>query len=143
MIKQTLYAAFVIVAASASSAFADDHTIRPQCWDENVNGEIHHHCDVHRNAPPPSEIQPGGKPAPPPAYAPPPQAYAPQARYGPPGYSLPPWAANHPFYPPPLPFYWYPEYIPPQPPSYPAPPTYYGYGPSFGFRFGPFSFWVP
>jgi hypothetical protein len=131
MIKQTLYAAFVIVAASASSAFADDHVIRPQCWEENKDGQLYRHCEVHRDARAPSSV-----PAPEPSQQ---DGRSPTAAAAPP---YPPpmraWPSSQLCaYGPPCPVYYDYRPAPPMPKLYGLPP------PFFYFQFGPFGFVVP
>lgn len=125
----------------ASPALADDHVIKPQCWDENVNGTVQRHCEVQRNA--------QERPLPPSGPAPEPSPDAPQVaapqqypgviydQYGVPHYPNPPG-----YYGPP-PVYFQPGYQP----GYGYGPGYY---PPFGvpgplavFRFGPFRFVIP
>jgi hypothetical protein len=78
MIKPTI--AIIIALAGIASAHADDHVIRPQCWEENVNGQVQRHCEVKRaDAPKPAQQPPARRPlydtdqpVPPPAAAAPP-----------------------------------------------------------------------
>src|SRR5262245_45138228 len=45
-------AAETIALLSSTAAFANGyHFIKPDCWDENVNGETQHHCEVPHAAP--------------------------------------------------------------------------------------------
>lgn len=122
----------VFVLAS-SAAYADDHMIRPTCWEENKDGQIYRHCEVNR---PPS-------PQPPPVVQQRPQdlhqAYAPEPPMPPPFYDQ----YGRPRYPNP------PGYYGPPPGSYEPGPGYYPPGP-LGipgplavFRFGPFTFVIP
>jgi hypothetical protein len=100
---------------------ADDHVIRPTCWDENVNGEVHHHCEVQRPQRPQTAQVPGRAAQEPPSYP------SPQ----PPTMAAPPLYATAPYGGP--------------PPTSPYGP--YGRpwvpGPIVIFRFGPFVIWVP
>ena len=41
----------LLLLGGITAAYADDHVIRPDCWEENVNGEVHRHCEVKRDAP--------------------------------------------------------------------------------------------
>jgi hypothetical protein len=63
-------------ALIAGAALADDHMIRPQCYEENVNGEVHRHCEVNRPnkaAPPHVRNDAGAPPPAPEPQAPPPR----------------------------------------------------------------------
>ena len=104
--------------------------IKPTCWEENVNGEVHRNCKVNRpeeaHKPPP--VQPHVAAAPPPQ----PDTYAPPA-YGP---------------PPRLPFNG--RWVGPQSMPRDFGPggngvPYYGYGPPplTMLSFGPFTIVVP
>jgi hypothetical protein len=52
----------MIAVAVLQRARADDHVIRPDCWEENRGGQVYRHCDVHR----PEARQPAARP---PVYA--------------------------------------------------------------------------
>jgi hypothetical protein len=121
----------------AQTVLAADNVIRPTCWDENVNGEVHHHCEVNRpdsKSPMPPQPHVANAP-PPPDYGPPP--YVPPQAWGPPPYRIA-WCAPYEgphctrYYPP-----------PPQAWAYYPPPAYYYPPPFFAFGFGPFNFVVP
>jgi hypothetical protein len=119
--KKTLLAGILLASTAAYAAppaHADDHVIRPQCWDENVNGEVHHHCEVQR---PQSAQVPGRTAQEPLPRSPNPPVAAPPPYYGPPQYVGPPPTGYYPGY------YGRP-YIP---------------GPLAVFRFGPFRFVIP
>lgn len=133
--------------AMCVTARGDDHVIRPQCWDENVNGTVQHHCQVLRNdaAPAPRAAEQAPPPAPPQAAGHPPYFVSP--------YPVRPWPTTACLYgPPPCPVYYdrwpAPAYGPQPPPYYVPPPGFYPYtppyyGPGFRFGFGPFSIWIP
>jgi hypothetical protein len=120
--------------AIASPALADDHVIRPDCWEENVGSEVHRHCDVPRTARPPAARPPVYADGSPPPAAPPPPQY-----YGWPPLRAWPGSSLCAYGPPPCPVYYDYAPAPPVPPLYPAYPP----PPFFYFGFGPFGFWVP
>jgi hypothetical protein len=143
----------LLMLGSAIPAFADDHVIKPTCWEENINGQVQRHCEVKRADAPAAPRTPAQRPLydtdqpVPPASAPQPgPAYYGRPPY--PGYqtTLPPrswpgvpqqgrnWAN------PCTPYVC--GYGSPYGYGYP-PPYYYGPGPGFAFQFGPFSIWVP
>jgi hypothetical protein len=137
-----LSAALLAIFCSTSS-YAADNVIRPQCWEENVNGTPERHCEVRRAEQPPPAARPAQRPlyangAPPP----PPPSIRP---YTGPASEAPRYWSNGtgPFYPPPGPAYYELPYYAASPPY----PYYYGapccYGPGFAFGFGPFRFWIP
>jgi hypothetical protein len=129
MMRAFLFATALTLVATF--ALADDHVIRPQCWEENVNGEIHRHCEVHRDVPGKS----ASVPAPEPSQSAVSSLSAP-AVAAPPYYDPSSAFARH-----------YYGYDLPHPPGYQStlPPRYWpGYRPpALVFRFGPFSIWVP
>jgi hypothetical protein len=97
---KTLTIAIALIAAAGSGLAhaADDHMIRPHCWEENKDGNVYRHCDVDRPTRPsaPPQVRP---PAPEASYGPPPppnfRSYAgPQSiqprYYAPPPYYSPP-----------------------------------------------------
>jgi hypothetical protein len=136
-----------------SVACADDHIIKPTCWEENVGGVPQRHCEVHRD----TRVAPAPAPTQRPLYdtdapVPPPAAYGPPpAAYGPPPAPYPGYQTTLP------PRYW--PGMPQQgrnwanpctpyvcgygsPYGYGYPPPYY-YGPGIAFGFGPFRIWIP
>jgi hypothetical protein len=143
--KKLLLAGAAIMMCSSASA--DEHMIRPTCWEENVNGEVHRHCEVQREPSPSVSAVPEPSqaiPQPPSAAVPPPQ-YSYGSQYD--GSYLNPSGR------PPTSFYHGPF---PNPPGYYGPPPAYfqpGYGyypgplgipgPLAVFRFGPFRFVIP
>jgi len=120
----------------ATAAQADDHMIRPTCWEENVNGVVHRNCAVNR-PPSPQAGRPEGRVAaspPAPTSGPPPEP-----AIGPPAGPNP----CHPYAPgycpaPPGALRWYPNAG-----AWSAPPPYYYPGPLVVFRVGPFTVVVP
>lgn len=153
---KTLYVlvgSLVLVLVLQTYARADDHMIRPQCWEENDHGVVKRHCAVAGAGQPAPQASPQA-PQPPQAAAPPlpygPAPYAPQADTAGPPYGPPPGYQST------LPPRYWPgapqqgaNYANPCTPyicgygsPYGYPPPYY-YGPGFAFRFGPFQFWIP
>jgi hypothetical protein len=153
MSKQNRTIAIMLGASAAlatiilmTAAHADDHVIRPNCWDENVNGEVHRHCAVHRPQAAAAPSQPSVQESPPVTTPNPPVAaptYPPPPYYGaPPMRAWPTQACA--YGPPPCPVYYDRGPAPLVPPPYYGPPPYPYYpGPLFAFGFGPFRFWVP
>jgi hypothetical protein len=128
------------LCAIALPAIADDHMIRPQCWEENKGDHVERHCSV--NGADPAVRTPAPRPSSPPApiAAPPPDMEAPvgpdlqerreqwlrRSRTQPiPVNPCAPYACG---------------YGHPSPRFYP--PPYYG-PPAFVFGFGPFSIVIP
>jgi hypothetical protein len=67
MLVRNLSIALALLGSLVShNARADDHVIRPNCWDENVNGETQHHCEVNRphRVAPPNHSPPAADPPP-------------------------------------------------------------------------------
>jgi hypothetical protein len=81
-----------LVLALSVPALADDHVIRPTCWEENVNGVPQRHCEVIRDSKSPPVV-----PQPRQAYVPPPEYVAPPVR---------PWATQACHYSYPCPVYY-------------------------------------
>jgi len=151
-----LFATLAILIAGSAFVKADDHVIRPTCWEENKGDHVERHCEVIRPNSPNTPNKHAQGPASPPAAAPVPAPRAAEL--------APPPAAPHPsLYDcatyarfggltgcpmPPPPNRWYVErtlqeqgipyyaYVPP-------PPIYYAPPPIAVFRFGPFSVWLP
>jgi hypothetical protein len=152
VILGTIIAVLVGIVLWNYSAHADDHMIRPTCWEENHNGVVERHCEVirpgqsHSTPIPPTAQQPAPTPEPQQAELPPPPPSYPSPRSAPfrselvdgpggrvflgapPSYYRPPVAGG---------YYVGPQYYPPPPQPYYAPP------PFFAFGFGPFTFVVP
>jgi hypothetical protein len=140
VIVYALCGAVIISLGLSSLAKADDRVIQPQCWEENVGGEVHRNCEVKA---PPRVVKDrplaGGYYPP----SPPPPAY-----YGPPypGYQ----STLSPRYFPGVPQQgrnWANPCTPyvcgyGSPYGYGYPPPYYG-PPPLVFGFGPFSIWIP
>jgi hypothetical protein len=126
------YMAGVLLLACMQAAHAD--TIKPTCWEENVNGEVRRHCAVNRpnNKPALHNEAPAAVQAPPPvAPPPPPQAYGPPPRQPFNGRWVGPQSMPRDFGPGGngAPYY--------------APPPYYGPPPVAMFGFGPFTVVIP
>jgi hypothetical protein len=138
-------ALYVVIALILCIAVvrADDHMIRPTCWEENHNGTVERHCEVKRDdAPKPAQpparrpLYDADQPVPPPAAAPPYPGYQTTLppRYWP---GVPQQGRN-----------WANPCTPyvcgyGSPYGYGYPPPYYYGPPGIGFQFGPFSVWVP
>jgi hypothetical protein len=129
-VKTLFLFAGVLAVLVTLPALADDHMITPQCWEENKDGQVYRHCEVHRDARDKSSV-----PAP---YPPLPGQVATMMAPLP----MRAWPSSQLCaYGPPCPVYYDYRPAPPIPPLY-GPPPYYG-PPVMVFRFGPFSFWVP
>jgi hypothetical protein len=126
---------FCILLLTPSMAWADEHMIRPTCWEENVDGVMQRHCSVNRptqaakpptrTAVPISGPQEAAEPPPmPPPAAPSAIAHGPSYPYAP-GYgytsTLGPYGPRGGYY---------------------GPPPYYG-PPLAVLRFGPFGVVIP
>jgi hypothetical protein len=112
---KTLLLITALLASTAALAANGDHTIKPNCWDENVNGETQHHCEVERPQAAPNHAPHGAPHGRPYAgtvypYGPQPDPYLPGVM--PPGaYARAPYPNSDAFYPPgsyygPRPYYW-------------------------------------
>jgi hypothetical protein len=109
----------------ALPALADDHMIRPSCWEENKGDHVERHCSV--NGADPAVRSPAPRPSspPPPIAARPPLAYAEAPPPPIPVNPCAPYACG---------------YGHPSPRFYP--PPYYG-PPAIVFGFGPFTVVIP
>jgi hypothetical protein len=121
-------AAAALTAAFSFPALADDHVIRPDCWEENHAGVVERHCEVRRPDPPRAATS-----------SPPPIAATPPIEAPPPAYAY----ARPPIYQSTLPRWYWPDvpqnvYAPPPYPYAYAPPP-----PDLVFQFGPFRMWIP
>lgn len=127
MIKILITAATVAVSTMVLPARADDHMIRPTCWEENKGDHVERHCSVNGKDPAVRAPQPAAQ-APRPSSSPPPVVAD----------ALPPG-------PPPIPVNPCAPYAcgygHPSPRGY-FPPPYYG-PPAIVFGFGPFSVVIP
>lgn len=141
-----------ILLLLTSVAYADEHVIRPTCWEENVGGVPQRHCQVNRPGNP-AGAPPAAPQSGPPMAGQPPAGYYPSGQpesppYGPPeGPGGPPFAPSYGYTSTLGPYGPRGGYYGPPPPYAYGPPPYYGQpwipGPLAVFRFGPFGFVIP
>jgi len=130
----------IALALTATPAIADDHMIRPTCWEEKIGEQINRHCEVNR---PQTQAapRPSSPPSPHTAQLPPIEEGPPVAPLGPYGPHRGPFAPGFGYYSTLSPRYW-PGAPPLPPPSYYMPPPYYG-PPGIVIGIGPFSVVIP